>query len=277
VQDGLLPGGIAVNESLNKDFAFAPLTGAIELALAESANSRNMPDAVTRCLNAALQELGGESSNTKRVATLSVGDRHHLMRQLQILLDGDCSWYSATCTQCHADFDFQLTLSQLPIKPAGTGYPFVDIPTSAGNCRFRVPNGSDQSSLAQRADEERLLTDLLQRCLISVDGQSTHKTIEFSSEEQQRIESALENMAPEIGCEISVCCIECQSSNTVTINPYACIAKSRQGILPDIHKLAWYYHWSEHEILHMPKQRRQMYLDMIDVSRAIGDASQGGV
>ncbi|MDX8391054.1 MAG: hypothetical protein R8K53_00545 [Mariprofundaceae bacterium] len=274
--ENLLPGGLASEHGLHRNFTFSPLTGEVELILAECANSEHMPDAVTQCLSAALDDIGGQQADANRVAALSVGDRQHLMRHLQILLHGDAVWYSATCTQCHADFDFQLELSQLPVKTAGQGYPFAEVATSAGLCRFRIPTGRDQSALSGFADEEQACVELLHRCLLCVDGEKAAEGIVFSTDDREAIESALEEIAPDIGCEISVCCLACKTENRVALNPYACIGKSGQQIIPEVHKLAWYYHWGEAEILAMPSQRRQHYLNMIDAARGIGDGSPGG-
>ncbi len=276
MRDNLLPGGIAAENGLHRGFLFSPLTGQIELTLAESSACRSMPDAVTQCLSAALDEIGGQSADVNNVAALSVGDRQHLMRRLQIMLDGDAGWYSATCTKCHTDFDFQLQLSQLPVKTAGEGYPFVDVQTSVGMCRFRVPDGSDQSALSWLVDEEQNCAELLRRCLLSIDGGQASEDIVFSAHDRATIEAALEAVVPEICCEIGVSCLACQADNMVALNPYALIGKSSAQIIPEIHKIAWYYHWGEDEILRMPRQRRQRYLDMIDASRGIGDISPGG-
>ena len=276
MREGLLPGGIPDGGKLRRSFGFSALTGEVELALWESSDSDNMPEAVTRCLTAVLEEIGGQPANMKRVSELSVGDRQHLMRRLQILLDGDQGWYSTTCAACHAEFDFQVQLSQLPIKEAGKGYPFADVTTSMGECRFRVPNGRDQSALSGLADEEQACAALLRRCLVSVNGESPNKAIIFSIADHDAIEAALEVVAPEIGCEISVSCIECQTENIVNLDPYACIGKSSRQIVQDIHKIAWHYHWGEDEILRMPRNRRQWYLDMIDAARGLGGGVAGG-
>jgi len=36
-----------------------------------------------------------------------------------------------------------------------------------------------------------------------------------------------------------------------------------------VHTLAWYYHWSEAEILALPRARRQLYLSRIDRARGM--------
>jgi len=273
VRQALLPGGVPVDGELCRSFAFAPLTGEIELSLGENADHSSMPDAVTQSLSAALSDIGGQPVDVNMASELSIGDRQFLMRRLQILMVGDEGWYSSTCTQCHTMFDFQLELSQLPVKKAGEGYPFTDVTTSAGRCRFRLPNGRDQSALSSLNSEEQAYSELLQRCLVSINGRKTENRVAFTAIDMETIEAALEAVAPEIGCEISVSCIACQTDNIVAINPYACIGMLSHQIIPEIHKIASNYHWSEKAILGMSRQRRHMYLDMIDAARGMDEAA----
>ncbi|MCK7500249.1 MAG: hypothetical protein MZW92_65580 [Comamonadaceae bacterium] len=38
---------------------------------------------------------------------------------------------------------------------------------------------------------------------------------------------------------------------------------------PSVHRLAWHYHWSEAEILALPRGRRAHYLALIDAARGM--------
>ena len=100
--------------------------------------------------------------------------------------------------------------------------------------------------------------------------------VEFSEPDRKVIEDALEAVAPEVGCEVSITCVACGASNPVSVNPYALIGTRAQDILSDIHKLASHYHWGEQEILMMPRQRRFQYLDMIDAARGISSEFPSG-
>ena len=78
-----LPGGILSNGTLRRDFAFQPLTGRMELAVAESAASSTVvPVRVTTAPSAALKHVGSLEPTWERIHQLSVGDRQHLVRQL---------------------------------------------------------------------------------------------------------------------------------------------------------------------------------------------------
>jgi len=267
--EGVLPGGIHGQHGLLRDFAFHPLTGQLEVALEEGACDNNMPESVSVCLLASLKHIGDVSVDLELVAGLSVGDRQYLMRQLDALLEGRIRWYSADCTQCKETFDFQLDLLHLPVKAAGDGYPFAEVNTSQGRCRFRVPTGADQVAISGLSSGEGECTTLLERCLVSVDGEPPVEAIIFSDRDVVAIDVALEAVAPEVCCNIAVSCPHCGSENEVSLNPYAFVGRSSGRLLSEVHKLAWYYHWGEEEILRMPRARRQRYLEMIDTIRGI--------
>jgi len=269
--EGVLPGGIHGEHGLRRDFAFQPLTGQLEVALEESVCD-NMPESVSVCLLASLRHIGEEPVDVAGVAALSVGDRQYLMRQLDALLEGNTRWYSAGCSQCRETFDFQLDLLHLPVKPAGDGYPFTEVDTSQGRCRFRVPTGADQIAISGLSSGEEDCTALLERCLISINGEPVCEEKDFSVSDVNAIDAALEAVAPEICCNIAVRCPHCGSENDVSLNPYAFVGKSSGRLLSEVHKLAMHYHWGEEEILRMPRARRQRYLDMIDATRGFGDA-----
>src|SRR5690349_7406102 len=78
-----LPGGIVENGHRRRDWAFRPVSGALELALAEAGDgAASTPAAVTQVLAAALDRVAGEAATPPRVAGLCVVDRQFLMREL---------------------------------------------------------------------------------------------------------------------------------------------------------------------------------------------------
>jgi len=264
-----LPGGVVGKHGIDRSFSFKPLTGEIELNLAESIDQKNLPDAVTYGLCAALEQVGGIPVQTELIGRLSVGDRQFLMRKLNLCFGHDANWYSASCCHCHVDFDFYVELSSLPVKEAGEGYPFAEVETSLGRCYFRIPNGEDQRVLSHLDGQEDACAALIRRCLISIDNVSDIQEIEFSDSDKQQIEARLEVVAPEVGCEVQVACMECGFENTVALNSYTFINHSAKQVLADIHKIAAYYHWSEKDILTIPIERRNQYLGMINQARSM--------
>ncbi|MDQ6966045.1 MAG: hypothetical protein Q9M23_03860, partial [Mariprofundaceae bacterium] len=64
----LLPGGIADAQGVQRDFLFKPLTGGVELAMADlSRGTRNHPAMVTAMLSAAVASVGDSAVSREQV------------------------------------------------------------------------------------------------------------------------------------------------------------------------------------------------------------------
>ncbi|MCF8721642.1 hypothetical protein [Nitrospina gracilis] len=263
-----LPGGVWNGKTLDRGFRFRDVTGALELELEEAVRQeRSAPDRVTHVLALALQSVGGRKVDTQSVRNLSVADRQFLMRRLACHLNAEREWHSALCPSCKAVFDVRLRPSELPIKPAGDSFPFVTVPTRYGRLRFRVPNGADQECIAALDDETRAVPVLLQRLL--VEDESNAAALEFSEDDAAAIELAIESVAPELVVWVPTECPECKTETRVEINPYAHLQSGRNSLLREVHRLASAYHWSERDILQMPRDRRHRYLTLVEEARGM--------
>ncbi|NOR05034.1 MAG: hypothetical protein GQ575_01845 [Deltaproteobacteria bacterium] len=271
-----LPGGLWHNDERQRQFDFRPLTGNVELALAEIAGSDgSLPSQVTAALSATLGQVGGDVPTLSRVEALCVADRQFLMRCLAIFLGMEDIWLTARCARCGKCFDFFIKQSELPVKQAGESFPFASVETSAGLCRMRVPNGADQVAIAAIEDSEVALQTLVHLCIVGFpdasDGEGKPENLakKFNADDLRRVEAALEEVAAEVTTMIQAVCPECEQANLVEINPYMCLQQGQTSLFSEIHILASTYHWSETEILSMPKNRRQCYLKLIDRSRGM--------
>jgi len=272
-----LPGGILRDGVRRRDFAFRPLTGAVELALAEAAGADSpMPARVTAALASTLEHVGGEMAVPAAVADLSVGDRQFLMGRLAVGLGLGESWLTARCGRCGEQYDFSVNHSDLPVKEAGEGYPLAEVETSLGPCRFRVPTGADQEFLAGLDDEGVAFRCLVDRCLVALPGHGengrSHRDMvgAFSSDDVTRIEAALESVSPEVAVLVQAACPACGAPQGIDVDPYRALSlQSEVRLLHEIHILAATYHWGEAEILALPLERRRRYLDLIDRARGM--------
>ncbi len=272
-----LPGGLWHNDERRRRFDFKPLTGNMELALAEIAGSNNsLPSKVTAALSAALGRVGGDVPTLSRVEALCVADRQFLMRCLAVFLGMEEIWLTARCSRCGKCFDFFIKQSELPVKEAGEGFPFVSVKTSAGLCRMRVPNGADQIAIAAIEDSEVALQTLVYRCIVDFPDASDSEgkpeenlAKKFNADDFRRVEIAIEEVAAEVATKVQAACPECEQANLIEIDPYMCLQQGRTNLFSEIHILASTYHWSETDILSMHKSRRQRYLKLIDRSRGM--------
>ena len=275
----LLPGGVWRGGGRRRDFAFKPLTGEVELAMAEQpAPESNVPAWVTGVLAAALEQVGGEPADRDLVRSLRVGDRQFLARQLAAHLGRDTVWLTADCGHCGEDFDFRLQQSALPAKEvggAGPEEPRAEVETPLGACRLRPPTGADQEAVAGLDDDAEALRTLVRRCLLSVAGEPVGERTEeaeglaLEDGDLEAIERALEAVSPEVTLTVRARCPECGGENDVWVDPYLGLRGRGDELFAEIHSLAAGYGWSEDEILRLPRRRRRIYLELMDRARGM--------
>jgi hypothetical protein len=265
----LLPGGLPGRDGLRRGYAFRRADGALEIALADAvAEAAITPDAVSRVLLASLAELGGEAPSRAAVDALCVADRQFLMRALEAHLGSSGGWFDARCGKCGAAFDFRLDPCALPVKPAGEGFPLARLRLGRKPLTLRVPTGADQIRVLQAPQPRR--REVLLRTLEVVDaGAASALPDTLKPEHFERCEAALEAEAPELATRVAAACPECGHANAVGIDPYGALARSPAALLGEVHRLAWHYHWSEAEILALPRSRRAHYLALIDAARGM--------
>jgi hypothetical protein len=211
--------------------------------------------------------VGGEAANPELVRGLAVADRQFLVRLLAAELGRDREWLTADCPACGEAFDFQVTQSALPVKEAGPSFPQAAAATSWGEVRLRVPDGSDQEAVAGIAEPEAAVVALLRRCLLEpaadlpADG--------WSEADLAACDAALEATSPEVSLEVLASCPACGAESRVAVDPYLCLSHAAGEIFEQVHALASAYHWSQAEILALPRSRRVLYLRLIDRARGM--------
>jgi len=265
-----LPGGIIIDGVRKRSFRFKPVTGCFEIMVGEGAREAgSLPARVTAVLSEALAELGGAPASVPAVRNLCVGDRQFLMIRLATHIEDQDVWLTGECVACGELFDVPLRYAALPVKPAGMEFPETVVETGLGSLRVRVPTGADQEAVADAADESAALDVLLKRLLSAIEPSRTLDIEQLSSEDIAAVETRLESMAPEVAVRLQTRCPGCGAENRLPISPYASLQRPAGDIYGEIHRLASNYHWSESDILALPRARRQMYLQLIDRSRGM--------
>lgn len=261
-----LPGGVVEDGTRRRDWTFQPVSGGLELALAEVAETAlSTPHAVTRALSLALDRLSGKAPTPERVAGLCVADRQFLMRELERHLGSEGGWLQADCRNCGERFDFQIRYADLPVQAAGPGYPQVQIDVDGRQLGFRLPTGADQEELL--SDRESMTQTWLLKRLV-VDGELPEPP---GQDVAAAAEAALEAISPGIVLTVQVACPACETGNEVELDPYQAIHRQSDALLQEVHELAMHYHWREADILDLPRERRQRYLQLIDRARGMVD------
>ncbi len=264
-----LPGGVVVDGQRRTQCVFKSVTGAIELAIADSRETtESLPNQITKILLAAVDQIADEEPNWNILHELSIGDRQFLLRQLAIYLGHDGLWLSPRCSACGSPFDIHFQQSMLPVKTAGKHFPVVHVDTSQGHCQFRIPTGADQAAVASIDSETLGLKHLLSRLWFE---RGDRNVDDFKKKDFDAIDKALEQASPEVTRQVQTACPECGEINTLEIDPYKNLEIENNELLIEIHQLASSYNWSEAEILALPRARRRQYLHLIDRAKGISD------
>lgn len=261
-----LPGGLAYDGVLHRTGILRELTGFVEQSIRlETEAAETRPAKVSRILGEALGSVGGQKADRTTAASLCVADRQYLMIRLAQMLEGDLFWLSAECRHCSAPFDIDVARSALPVQTAGPTFPYATAGVQGRQVKLRVPTGSDQESSCG-LDGLQAVRSLLAACVVSIDPPTpvTAFVETLSAEDLDAVDAAFEEQSPAVCTKVITQCPECRMQQTVDLDPYSVAGASAQALYEEVHTLAYYYHWSEAEILELPRKRRHLYLRLID-------------
>lgn len=263
----LLPGGLKLDGEIRQDFEFAPITGKLEREIIESAVGVNsLAHQVTKILVSALISLAGQPSNERLVRMLSSGDREFLILRLHCLIEPEAQWVTHSCNECEELVQFQLHNNELPIKNAGKGYPQTSVVLSHCTAKIRVPTGADEEALAENCkDHDAALTLILKRLITLEENNKEVELIEkLTSADLSLVDQILDSMSPQTSQSVNIICPYCSNEQHFSIDNYEWIVKESRCLEDQIHTLAFYYHWSEQDILLLSKNRRSHYVALIE-------------
>ncbi len=265
-----LPGGLLRNGVVEREALFKPITGKTELALIELDKGSVLPSYVSSVLLLVLEGIGSQAIDADCVNSLCMGDRQFLMLRLAERFSGNQVWLKATCAKCSVPFDVEVHRSDLPVKEAGPQFPSVKLNLQAGEVEARVPTACDQLEILKMSSAEAM-KELLKRCITSVNGINPDEAFinGLTEDDIAAIDHALDELSPAVCNELLVTCPECSKEQSIKLNHYNVAGLWGGAFYNEIHTLAMHYHWSEEEILNMPRARRRKYLDLIDRSRAM--------
>lgn len=212
--------------------------------------------AVSALLNACIVSPDEHPGLARR---LVAGDRDYLMLELRRLTLGDRVQAVLGCPACGSKVDVDFPTGDVPVErrpQGGSGYT-LDLGTGRV-ITFRLPNGADQESVA-RMETSKAVETLFNRC-VSADPP-------LSPEERDAVIAAMEERAPAVDLELDLTCPECGHAWAAPFDTTSFFIREltarRQYLLREVHSLAIHYHWSEAEIMSMPRARRRAYLEML--------------
>lgn len=292
----VLPGGLwDASGGLHRDAELTALTGREEELLADRRTGAAAQ--VTTVLSRCLRRLGPLQPITEaQVRELLVGDRQYLLLKLRALTFGDKVQASARCPwpDCGEAVDIDFLISQVPIKEGNMQARLqrIDLaPAMAADCGFngatlpvdfRLPTGADQEAVSPLLgqNEAAAATLLLSRCIERIgDAAATPQLVrQLSPAARFEIEHAMEASAPGIELAMEARCPQCGRAFTAPFDVQDFLLgetrSSRDLLMREIHYLAYHYHWSEDDILDMPRERRRRYIEILaDEMEHLSDAA----
>jgi hypothetical protein len=262
-----LPGGVVAGGVRGRGFAFRPPTGELEMRIAEMP-ARAGPAEVTALLSAALAGVGGEAASAERAERLCVADRQYLLRALAIELGQDETWVPAVCADCGQPFDARVVASELPVREA-VEFPETSLGSSRGRLRVRVPDGADQAAIAG-LDSARALAALAARLVVGVEngtGLQPWTGGQLGDADIEAMNARMDEVFPAIATRVRAPCPDCGTVGTLDVSPLRLLRRAASSLYRDVYILASYCHWSEADILGMPRGRRMRYVRQVDRAR----------
>lgn len=276
-----LPGGYRDAEgTVHRVAELVPLGGREEELLAGGGSG---PALVSAVLARCVRRIGEIEPVTPRLARrLLVADRQYLLLKLRQVTFGDRVQGRAACPWpgCGEGVDVDFSLADVPVR--GLEEPAAELrmrlsPQASADeddrgleVRFRLPDGSDEESLTALVEdnEAEALGALLQRCVVALGGDSSREAVAaLSPQARAEIEAEMDARAPRLGLEMAARCPACKRTFTL---PFALrdfffgeLATGLDLLYREVHYLAYHYHWSEGEILEMPRDKRRAYIEVL--------------
>lgn len=275
---GTLPGGYWDTDGrLHRHYELAPLTGREEELLVQATGQRQPAALVSEMLSRGVRALGDINPVTEEVAQqLLVGDRQFLLLRLRQATFGDhvraeliCPW-----ADCGESVTIEFALSGVPVVESADKGPRYSMqlsteatggPDSDRRVAFRLPTGADQELAAQwlQVNEAHALTVLLERCL----DDGPDRVAQLSPRARAEIEAHMRHVAPGVEQVLEAGCAECGRTFLVPFDLqrffFGELRTDSDLLYRQVHYLAYHYHWSEHDIMSMSRDKRRTYLEIL--------------
>jgi hypothetical protein len=272
-----LPHGLFDADGVcHRDAVLRAMTGHEELMLADLGPPCGVADepdprAVSALLVSAIERLGDyERVDGELVGALTRGDRQALVLHLRAGLYGDRISLVVRCPNpaCAALCDVDLQISELLPGPAAPRA-HVACDTPSGAAVIHEPTGADDDAVAERGGSRAERVALLWSRLVELDGRrlAADEWPRLPVATRHAIAAALADAsrAPEL--TFLARCPTCVAHLELVVEPFALLARElRLGgdrLFAEVHALAFHYHWSEAEILALPRPRRWRYLELL--------------
>lgn len=272
--DVTLPVGLWINKEYHREAALQPISGIDEAFYLEQGQNLLPAQRITIQLSKSLTRLGQiEKITPQLVRSLTIGDREALLLHLRRLTLGDSLQCLAICPSCKEKMDLDLKINDMLQPP----YPHVqqshEISINGDDksyhVNFRLPNGGDQEEAASLATTDPNAGEhlILRRCVKHVMSENDELVDEIPATVATQLPAIMSELDPQAELTLNLSCPFCGKKFSKIFDTAAYLFqelhnKSRH-LYKEAHLLAYYYHWSEAEIMGITSVKRQLYLGLL--------------
>jgi hypothetical protein len=232
------------------------------LEAAEACGSRHHIDAAV--LLACLADPG---LDTATAPELSLGRRDRLLLELRAATFGQRIDLGAPCPVCGEVLAVSMTAAALRVDGAFPDDPARERPEvvlpGGRRVRLRPLNSLDLAAVAHLADPAEARHTLGRRCLEAIPPDEP----DLPEDLLDTIASRLAELDPQSDVFVPLDCPACRHQWQAPIDIGLVLAHDIEAaarrLLDEIHDLACAYHWTEAEILALPRARRRRYLERV--------------
>jgi hypothetical protein len=227
------------------------LTGADEM-IVENTGTKNL----VSLLESLMQPSA--TGNNLHASQIVTADRDRLLASLYISMYGTKIESTVKCAACGQKFDLDFLLDELlrHYQPDVAAVSENGSYQLESGISFRLPNGEDEMFIngLTAAESERLL---LERCLLEGNTETDNEKVQLKMAE----------LAPVLSMEMQTFCPECDNEQQVQFDMQSFfltkLKQERPALMREIHCIASQYHWSQQEILNLPRNLRKQYAALI--------------
>ena len=268
--------------TVHRRVELAPLSGREEEHLAQRRGGA-IASLVTAVLGCCVRRIGSFNPIPQDIVrSLLAADRQYLLLKLRQATFGDQVQATILCPwpDCGEKFDIDFSIESIPVRESEDKGPLYRMELSPeaepeGDRReitFRLPTGGDQELISPVVfeNEARALTMLLVQCIQSigpVKNPGEELITRLSPLARMEIEKRMETIAPRVDLTVEANCPECNRAFPVPFDLqeffFGELRTSIDLLYREVHYLAYHYHWSEREIMDMPRERRRKYIEVL--------------